>query len=261
MKKKIDTFASLLLSFQPRFDLHMVFEDFLTLTLCSFSRNPETGLSYQEDLYLSTIEKYKNEELRFLFPKMLASLINEMENRFDGDTGWDILGEFYEQHLPKKGFSQFFTPWPICTFMAKCSFDEAQNASPDKPLKILEPACGSGRMLLACKKERGTFHEYYAVDIDATCVKMTAINLFLSGMFYAEVMCANPLIPESFNFSYKISFVPFGVFRVTEKTESRLWNILKSLDEERQDKKTKPKEWEPLKKDDAFKGGDQLKFF
>ena len=80
-------------------------------------------------------------------------------------------------------------------------------------------------------------------------------------MFYAEVMCANPLIPESFNFSYKISFVPFGVFRVTEKTESRLWNILKSLDEERQDKKTKPKEWEPLKKDDAFKGGDQLKFF
>ena len=151
MKKKIETFASLILSFQPRFAIHSVFEDFLTLALCSFSRNPETGLSYDEDLYLSTIEKYKNEEVRFLFPKMLACLISEMEERFDGDTGWDILGEFYEQHLPKKGLSQFFTPWPICTFMAKASFDEARKEEPTRPLRVIEPACGSGRMLLACK--------------------------------------------------------------------------------------------------------------
>jgi type I restriction-modification system DNA methylase subunit len=262
MKNKTESFSTLLHSFGLSYNLFTVFDDFLTMTLCSFSQNPGTGKSYDEDLYLQTIDKYKESPLRYNFPKMLNSLVNEMETRFEGDTGWDVLGEFYEQNLSKKGASQFFTPWPICTFMAKSSFDAAVKTSPGKSLKILEPACGSGRMLLACKKVAGPYHDYNAIDIDLTCVKMTAINLFLSGMFHSEVMCSNALLPDTFNCSYKISFLPFGVFRILDKNQSRLWTTLKELENDRiKGKEKAPLNFDPIADGEVFSKGEQLKFF
>lgn len=54
---------------------------------------------------------------------------------------------------------------------------------------------------------------------------MTVINLFLTGNFHSEVMCANALIPHDFHISYKTSFLPFGIFKITQKEKSLLWNI------------------------------------
>ena len=261
MNPKNETFASTLKNFEPRYDLRTVFDDFLTMVICSFSQNPLTGKSHDEDLYLAAIEKYKNDPIRFEFPKLLALLTNEMEDRFDSDTGYDILGEFYEQHLSRKGASQFFTPWPICKFMAQSSIDEATKSFPDRPLRILEPACGSGRMLLACKQVAGTLHEFYAVDIDMTCVKMTSINLFLSGMFRSEILCGNFLLPKDFICSYKTSFLPFGLFRIAEKENSRLWHLLQYSSEVDGKQKSNPEEWESTVQNEGFKGGDQLTFF
>lgn len=228
MKTKQQTFATLIKDFEYRYDLRSVFNDFLTLTTCAFSQNPATGLSYDEDLYLQTIEPYKTDNLRHHFPKMLACLTCEMEDRVGSDTGNDVLGDFYEQHLYRKGASQFFTPWPVCSFMAKASTDSIDVTATREPLRVLDPCCGSGRMLLASAKENGPTHEYYGIDIDLTCVKMTAINLFLNGMFHCEVMCGDALSPDDFRGSYKTSFLPFGLFRVAEKEQSYLWLLHKN---------------------------------
>jgi hypothetical protein len=224
MKNTIASFESFFEAFGFKYDLHTVFDDFLTMALCAVTRNPATGISHYEDLYLQTVERYKTDELRFLFPKMFSVLVEEMEALKDQCN--DVLGAFYEQHLYKKGAQQFFTPWPICEFMAKSTLEYAAEEE-RKAKRILEPACGSGRMLLAAAKVYGRDHYYYGVDIDPTCVKMTALNLFLNGIFGGEVLCGNFLLPDDFTVSYKVSLFPLGIFRIENKEESPLWQSLK----------------------------------
>lgn len=225
MNKPKETFASTLECFQWKYDLHKVFDDFLTMSICAVTRNPVTGLSHYEDLYLETIKPYKNDELRFQFPKMFALLVAEIEALVG--TCNDVLGTYYEAHFLKKGTQQFFTPWNICMFMAKSSFETVEHPEEQEPIRILEPACGSGRMLLAASQVSGKHHHFYGVDIDATCVKMTALNLFLNGLFHSEVACCNFLMPDDFRFSYRLSFLPLGIFRIEEKEQSPLWHSIR----------------------------------
>ncbi len=227
MKKQPETFESLLRSFENRYDLRTVFDDFLTLTLCAFSPNPSTGKSHDEDLYLETIAKYKDDPLRYNFPKMLSCLVLEMEEQMDSSMGNDVLGSFYEKNLYRKGASQYFTPWPVCQLIANCSIDtDEKEAKTERRLRVLDSCCGSGRLLLAGARLRGTLlYAYYGIDLDHTCVKMTALNLFLNGVFHGEVMWADALRPDDFRASYRLSFLPFGIFRITEKEKSLLWYL------------------------------------
>jgi type I restriction-modification system DNA methylase subunit len=227
MKK--ETFASTMKLFEYRFDLRTVFDDFLTMSLCSMSQNPLTMKSHDEDLYLETVAKYKDDKLHKEFPKLFALAVNEMTDRWDSEEGYDVLGEFYEQNLYRKGASQYFTPWPVCMFMAKCTIETVEErGQADTPQRILDPACGSGRMLLAAQKCAGKQHHYYGIDIDLTCIRMAGLNLFLSGLFRSEALCADALMPEDFKVSYKSSFLPFGIFRIQEKENSPLWHMLKN---------------------------------
>lgn len=231
MKKEQQTFASTMKLFEYRFDLRTVFDDFLTMSLCAMGQNPQTMKSYDEALYLETVAKYKDDKLRFEFPHLYAHVVTEMGERWDSSEGYDVLGEFYETNLYRKGASQYFTPWPICKFMAECTAEQVKEKIEGKteaPLRILDPSCGSGRMLMASQKINGQQHEYYGVDIDHTCIKMTALNLIMSGLFHGEALCADALIPEDFSMSYRTSFIPFGIFRIQDKENSPLWHMLKN---------------------------------
>ena len=181
-----------------------------------------------------------------------------MTDRIDSSEGNDVLGDFYEQNLCRKGASQYFTPWPICAFMARSTCDAVPEERKDAPLRIMDPTCGSGRMLLASAKVCGPYQEYYGVDIDETCVKMSAMNFFLNGLFHSEVLCADALLPEDFRVSYRISFLPFGVFRITEKEQSRLWHLLKNSWD-----KPQPKEGQepPVFDGKQVHSGNQMTFF
>lgn len=223
MTVKRETFASLLQSHGYRYDLRPVFDDFLTLTLCAFSQNPLTKKSYDEDLYLETINRYPKDMADELFSKLLALLILEMEEGLGSDRGNDVLGNFYEQNFCRKGTGQFFTPWHVCRMMAECVHGGKADTEVER-LRILDPSCGSGRTLLAGTKVFGHQHDYFGIDIDLTCVKMTAINLFLNGVFHGEIMCADALSPDDFRVSYRLSFLPFGIFRIDDKEKSRLWH-------------------------------------
>lgn len=258
MKNEIETFEKTIRRFQYRHDTRTVFNDFLTMTLCAFSQNPATGKSHDEDLYMETIAKYKDDALRFEFPKLLACLTVEMEERTGSDTGNDVLGEFYEQNISRKGSGQFFTPWHICKFMAQCTAESVEDKPADRLLRILDPSCGSGRMLLASNTVNGPMHEYYGVDIDETCVKMAALNLFLNGMFHCEVMCADALARDDFRFSYRTSFLPFGIFRINEKEQSPLWHMMQNAWPE---KKVKEQKEPPEFSETKVVAGNQLTIF
>jgi hypothetical protein len=226
MKSKIETFASLMDSFGYRYDLRPVFDDFLTMSICAVTQIPGEGKSHYEDLYLETVAKYKNDDLRLQFPKLFAQLISEMEDRLTDGRGNDVLGEYYEQHFCRKNSGQFFTPWPICQFMAQAAGGDCTEDGEIK--RSIDPTCGSGRMMLAAAKTMGWRHEYYGIDLDHTCVKMAALNLFLNGVFHSEVMCADALMPDDFRISYAISFLPLGIFRIEEKEKSKLWHMYRN---------------------------------
>lgn len=226
MKKKQETFSSLAAEFQYHFDLPIVFDDFLTMAIASFGQNPATKMSYDEDLYLQIIAKYKHHNLKNHFPKMLGALVVEMENRKDDSLGNDVLGDFYQAHLYKKGRSQYFTPWPVCQMMAEMTGSQApEEPIPEQPLRILDPCCGSGRMLVASSRVHGIHSYYFGIDLNHTCVKMTAINMFLNGIFHGEVMWADALNPDDFKMGYKLSLFPFGIFRIQEKEQSLLCKL------------------------------------
>lgn len=261
-QQKTVSFAEIMLSFTPRYELHRVFDDFLTMSIASCGRNPETGLSYDEDLYLETIAPYKDDPLRFAFGTAFGQLVLEMTDRIidqDG-RGWDVMGEFFEQYLitpvaqKKKG--QIFTPWAICRFMAEIT---RRETAATEVLHILDPACGSGRMHLAASRVFGVEHLYWAIDIDPVCVKMTALNYFLSGI-QGEVMCANALLPDDFMGSYLISLAPYPcIRRITDRQESFLWNRMQGL--LRQDADTASKWNEFMTKSESKGNGSQLRFF
>ncbi len=223
-------FAETIFKISRRFSLFNVFGDFLTMAMASCTPNPLTKKSWYEDEYLATIAKYKGSELRHEFPKAFAQLLTEMEDRFGDSLGNDVLSDFFEQYISNGRNGQYFTPYPICQFMASIThIDSVCDSGVDKKtLRVLDPACGSGRMLLASHRVNGPDHEYYGIDIDRTCVKMTALNLFLNGVWNGEVMCANSLMPDDFNVAYRISFFPLGIFKIEEKDRSKLWHLHKN---------------------------------
>lgn len=224
-KSNTSSFAESILKISHRFSLAHVFDDFLTMTIAAFSQNPQTNLSWYEEEYLKTIEKYKDSDLRFYFQDALGHLVFEMNDCLGSSEGNDVLGEFFEQHISNGRNGQYFTPYHICKFMTEINYAVIPDGEEKQVLRILDPACGSGRMLLAAHHTIGPGHEYYGIDIDLVCVKMAAINLFLHGMWNSEVMCANALSPTDFVLSYRISCLPLGIFKVAKKEESKLWHM------------------------------------
>ncbi len=241
-------FEKSLFNIGTRFSLSKAFDDFLTMGIAACTPNVSTGVSWYEEEYMSTISHYKDSELRYEFPKAFASLISEMEERVGSGMGNDVLGEFFERHVSNGRNGQYFTPYPICLFMASI----VHTGEEERSLRILDPSCGSGRMLLAAHRNNGSGHRYYGIDIDRTCVKMTALNLFLNGIWNSEVMCANSLSPDDFMISYHVSLFPLGIFKIEEKEKSMLWNMHRNSFEKRE---VKPFT-EPPKE-----GGNQLVLF
>lgn len=207
-----------------RVSLYTAFDDFVTMALAAVTQNLHTGESWYEGEYLAAMEKYKTLEVRHEFPKAFASLVSEMDDRVDSSLGNDVLGEFFEEHISNGKNGQFFTPYYVCMMMASMTCGE--RSSPEgKVERIIDPTCGSGRMLIASSRILGPGHEYYGIDIDPTCIKMSALNLFLNGVWNSEVMCANALLPSDFSFSYRISFLPLGIFKIEDREKSKLWHM------------------------------------
>lgn len=165
-----------------------VLSDMLDVFICAFSRGQK------EERYFELFDKYGKKTIEH-FSELLACVVMELE------AGNDILGEVYMEMASRtksKALGQFFTPMPVCDFMAQAlNCDELGFGK-----SICDPACGSGRTLLAATRKWSDFKKLsntvYACDLDHICLKMCVVNCFLNGLMGTYIH-GNSLSLESYN--------------------------------------------------------------
>jgi len=109
----------------------------------------------------------------------------------EDECGGDLLGEILQVYRPgATANGAYYTPYPVCRLMAM--MNEAQPGE-----SVCDPACGSGRMLLAslevCRERFGGQPVLYGVDIDHDAIRACRLNLILAGA-YSTVEPADSLV-------------------------------------------------------------------
>lgn len=148
-----------------------VFGDFLDISIACLAG--ET----LEPLYLSAIQRYvsgpRKDRHMEAFAKSFAALATSEEI--------DPLGDLFQGGITWGEHGQFFTPYPVCEMMARMAGADQVGSG----TTTHDPACGSGRTLLAAAKAAGPLAAarlYTGMDVDGRCAKMAAINLALNGL-------------------------------------------------------------------------------
>ena len=212
------SFADHINGLSLRYGVGTVFSDLLTMTICAFS------MQKQEELYMKTIKPYKKTEVN-AFADAFAALVIEMtgDARLNDEVGQgsgmvDVLGEYFMEFLSFGRNGQFFTPMNICDMMARMTNPIGATNS------ILDPACGSGRMLMASAK-LNRFATFFGADCDANCSKMTVINMCLNGM-YGEVAWMDSLSNKWYG-GWKIERTIHGIPCIRKITEAESYIHMK----------------------------------
>ncbi len=198
-----------------RHELSNVFNDLLTMAICSYHRtNLLSRLTEKdpanEEAYLHVARKYEAAELK-VFSGILGHLmLNAEENPYS-----DILGEYFMQHISRGQNGQFFTPDPLCEMIASLQTEDKSITGK----KVADPACGSGRMLLQFARHNPDNY-FFGADNANTCAKMAVLNFFLNGL-RGEVAWMNSLSMQWYG-GWHINLTGLGIVPV-EKEQSLIW--------------------------------------
>lgn len=163
--------------------LAKAFHDWLQIMVCSLS------MGRKEELYFKTIKPYDRDELD-LFAKAFAALILEMEKK----DLYDFFGDYFQENISMGQNGQFFTPNCVSDLMAAITYIDAPL--PIDGNKMLDPACGSGRLILASAKYNRNQH-FVGQDLSYTCCLMTLINMCLYSL-NGEVIHTNTITNSVF---------------------------------------------------------------
>ena len=165
---------------------HQVFRDWIEVYALSIANccEPEGTPVFEkrEQQYLSTINKYKKEEI-----DGFADLGGMLTLALEKDMS-DVLGSVYMGiGTGNKVTGQFFTPDSISQLTAKMM--DVEIVSIKEPIRLYEPACGSSGMIIAYARALRDKDINYqrqldieASDIDFACVYMSYIQLSLLGI-------------------------------------------------------------------------------
>jgi hypothetical protein len=177
---------SLLRDNARRYRLFQVFQDFAELAALAISNAVDKSqYARREARYMEIVRKYEREEV-FRFGEMLAALVEWLEC---GHA--DCMGElFMALELGDAAHGQFFTPYSVASLMAKVTLVDARSVWERQGfISISEPAAGAGAMLIACAEEiansglnASAVMHATAVDVDATAVHMSYVQLSLLGI-------------------------------------------------------------------------------
>ena len=188
IRPELNTLANQLNKLAYTNDINRIFDDWLRFIIHGFCTNepPLKDWHYTESDHLH-------------FYDMLCEWIHIVNAQIPKQSnGWyDAFGSLYEGCIAGRGRrdskGQFFTPEPICDFMAMV------QGNPDgKPMQgktVNDPACGSGRILLAFNS-LFPGNSLVAEDIDHTCCMMTVCNFLVHGCV-GEVIWHDSLDPNS----------------------------------------------------------------
>jgi len=187
-------FNSVFNSLIYRHDVSQIFRDFLEIVICCL------GHGTQEKTYFEVINRYNREELEN-FSRLFGELMVFYSKNTAENSWCDPLGTYYELlagNYKKSAFGQFFTPKALCDLMVQMTM-EKENFG----ITVNEPACGSGRLVMAANAfVRG--NKYICQDMDDICCQMTAINLAFHKVD-AVVYCMNSITIDEPRRSYIIN--------------------------------------------------------
>lgn len=111
----------------------------------------------------------------------------------------DILGPIYMELAGrghKKAMGQFFTPTSVCELMASLTLHDAsaeieQRAKKNESIKICEPCCGAGAILMAAIKNIYSnnpallpYVEIWGVDKERLCARMCGAQILCNLMIH-----------------------------------------------------------------------------
>lgn len=194
-----------------------VFYDFVDYLIACFLITGDKELGNRLE------KKYGKEypKVRELFKQLLFAHNKALNFR----EWYDGLGIIYETITSKwksSKMGQFFTPPSLVDLMTLLTMGDNK----DTGKLISDPACGSGRLLIASHAHKpGNYH--CGQDLDQVCAKMSAINMVLHGCI-GEVACMNTITMEWF-FSYEINphIMNFGFpsLRKVEKFEDSIFYV------------------------------------
>lgn len=175
-----------------------VFADFVEMAAIALSNSVDKPqFDSREKRYLEIVGKYKPDEVQ-LFARMFAELTLSFEHRLGVDEGLapgalpcpgnltDVLGETYMMMgIGNDRAGQFFTPYSVSRLMAGISIgDRSEVIERDGFMRMQEPACGAGGMVIATADALLSIGQNYqqtmhatCIDIDARCVYMTYLQL------------------------------------------------------------------------------------
>jgi type I restriction-modification system DNA methylase subunit len=155
------------------FGFSRVFDDFLGLA-CH-------ALSAQEEDYMNIIRRYPNQHP---MGQREADYFKEAFHAWQEALKLDYrdyLGEVYEQRVSLGEHGQFFTSESLCELMRQMT-----GGTIDDDARVSDPACGSGRNLLAATRSNRLAY-FHGIDLDLRCVRMTALNLLCRNVNGAVV--------------------------------------------------------------------------
>ena len=177
------TFEALLRS--GRHNRWTVWSDFVTMAACTLSMADLQRRGEREKLYADISAKYTPGELE-QFSSMFWNVISALEE----NPEQDLLGEmFMRLELGNDRNGQFFTPYSVCTAMAKMSAGNLEAEISKKGyISVNDCCCGAGALLIAFANEVKSQNINYqqhvlfvAQDIDFTAAMMCYIQLSLIG--------------------------------------------------------------------------------
>ncbi|MCZ8411322.1 N-6 DNA methylase [Achromobacter dolens] len=167
-----------------------VWSDWVEICAIALARADLAQQEVREQRYLQVIAQYERTELDKLV-QAFAHLVMSYELRVEAADFGDVLGStFMMLDMGNAGAGQFFTPYEVSRLMGGMMMGDGQ-ALGDKAdahgfIRVLEPACGAGGMLIAAAHalhDAGLNYQLCmhatAIDIDQRCVHMTFIQLAL----------------------------------------------------------------------------------
>ncbi|MXN76471.1 N-6 DNA methylase [Burkholderia sp. 4701] len=175
-----------------------VFADFVEMAAIALSNSVDKPqFDPWEKRYLEIVGKYTRDEVQ-LFARMFAELTLSFEHRLGANDGLppgtlpgpgnltDVLGETYMMlGMGNDRTGQFFTPYCVSRLMAGIAIgDRSKAIEQDGFIRLEEPACGAGGMVIAAADALLSIGENYqqtlhatCIDVDARCVHMTYLQL------------------------------------------------------------------------------------
>lgn len=178
-----------------------VFRDFVELTALSIANTVDlVQAAEREKRYLQIVGRYDRADVD-LFPRMLAELVDALEDPHDA-----LGAVFGDLELGDAARGQFFTPYSVCQMMAKLTVGDGAElralVERNGYTTMSEPSVGAGAQVIAFAQamlEAGLNPQKHlhvtAVDVDARAAHMAFVQFSLLGI-PAQVVVGNTLTLE-----------------------------------------------------------------